>query len=318
MHTKAIALAAIACIALGVTAGCASSGGDGSASSPSGTGTPGTVGDISTGVSPDPAAVKLLPASATAKGTITIALDLEYPPTSFLSSSKEPEGFNVDIARLLAAKLGLKLQIENVSFDTIIPGLTGGRYDFTASDMSATAARLKVLDMINYWADGSSLGVKNGNPQNLDINTTSICGKSIAVMTGTTQQETYLPALSKNCTANGKPAVNAVVLPNVNAALTQLSSGRIDGIFYDTPSLAYAAQQHGGIFSLIPDQYAKPASLGTSLVAIGLPKNSPLTKAMQVAMQSVIDSPLYLKALNNWGLGAGAIKTASIATSVSD
>jgi len=328
MKTRAISLLAVACLALG-TAACSTSGGESGSTGSSGAGdattsggsstsAKGTVGDIAKGVSADPAAVKLLPASVKSKGTITVAMDLQYPPTSFLSTSNQPEGYNVDIARLIAAKLGLKLDIKNVSFDTIIPGLTGGRYDFTATDMSASPDRLKVLDMINYWTDGSSLATKAGNPEKLDINTNSICGKKIAVMTGTTQQQTYLPALSKKCTAGGKQAVSTVVLPNVNTALTQLASGRIDGIFYDTPSLAYAVQQHGSTFSVNQDQYNKPASLGTDLVAIGLKKNSPLTKAVQQAMQSVMDGPLYKKALDNWGLGGGAISKASIATSVSN
>lgn len=325
MNTRAVSLLAVACLALG-TAACSSSGGgsgstgsgDPKAAGSSSTSAKGTVGDISKGVKPDPAAVKLLPASVKSKGTISVAMDLQYPPTSFLSPDNKPEGYNVDIARLIAAKLGLKLDIKNVSFDTIVPGLAGGRYDFTATDMSASPDRLKVLDMINYWTDGSSLGTKAGNPEHLDINTDSICGKKIAVMTGTTQQQTYLPALSKKCSADGKPAVKAVVLPNVNGALTQLASGRIDGIFYDTPSLAYAVQQHGATFSVSPNQYNKPAALGTDLVAIGLKKHSPLTKAVQQAMQSVMDGPLYKKALNNWGLGGGAISKASIATSVSD
>ncbi len=320
MKIRSISLVAVACLALGVAAGCSSSG-SGSASGKSGgasNAATGATGNIAAGVAPDTAAVNLLPASAKQKGSITVAMDLAYPPTSFLSTSNQPEGFNVDIARLIAAKLGLKLNIENVSFDTIIPGLTGGRYDFTTTDMSATPARLKVLDMINYWNAGSSLGVKAGNPENLNINDTSICGKSIAVMTGTTQQQTYLPALSTKCTDNGKAAIKAVVLPNVNTALTQLASGRIAGIFYDTSSLAYAAQQHGSAFTLTKPQYDKPAALGTDLVAIGLAKNSPLTKAVQAAMQSIMDGPLYMKALNNWGLGSGAIKTASIATSPAD
>jgi polar amino acid transport system substrate-binding protein len=338
MRTRTISLVAVGCLALG-TAGCSSSaGGSGSAGSGSPAGSPsasgsaasasssataagasatpasGTVGDISQGVSPDPAAVKLLPASVKSKGTISVAMELNYPPTSFLSEDNKPEGINVDIARLIAAKLGLKLEIKNVSFDTIIPGLTGGRYDFTATDMSATPERLKVLDMINYWTAGSSLATKAGNPQKLDINTDSICGKQIAVMPGTTQQQKYLPALSKKCTDAGKPAAKPVVLPNVNGALTQLSSGRVDGIFYDTSSLAYAVQQHSTAFALAGEQYDKPASFGTDVVAIALKKDSPLTKALQKAMQSVMDGPLYKKALNNWGLGAGAIKTASIAT----
>lgn len=319
MKTQSISLIAVACLALGTTA-CSSSGGgsDNSGGSHTGgtatTSATGTTGDISKGVTADPAAVKLLPASAKSNGTISVALDMNTVPTSFYSASNKPEGFNVDISRLIAAKLGLKLVIKDVSFTTIIPGLTGGRYDFTATDMSASSERLKQLDMINYWKDGSSLLEKSGNPKKLDINTTSICGSSIAVQTGSTQQQTYLPELSKKCAAAGKPAVKTVVLPNVNTALTQVSSGRADGFFYDTPTLAYAVQQHGAAFTLTTSQYAKPARLGTDLVAIGLSKHSPLTKAVQVAMQSVIDGPLYKKALENWGMGAGAIKTASIAT----
>lgn len=332
MKPTLISFALTACLVAAVTAGCSSSAGSSggsnggttgavavspgsSGATSSGSGGSDASGNIAAGVAPDPAAAKLLPASVKSKGAISVAEDLQYPPTSFLSSSNQPEGYNVDIARLIAAKLGLQLKIDNVSFDTIIPGIAGGRYDFTATDMSATPERLKVLDMINYWTDGSSLAVKSGNPANLDINNSSICGKSIAVMTGTTQQQTYLPALSKKCSSSGKSAAKAVTLPNVNAALTQLASGRIDGIFYDTPSLAYAAQQHGTTFSVTSRQYAKPASLGTDLVAIGLAKNSPLTKPVQAALQSLIDDGLYKKALDKWGLGGGAITTASIATS---
>ncbi|MFT4010732.1 MAG: transporter substrate-binding domain-containing protein [Nocardioidaceae bacterium] len=316
MKIKPISLAAVTCLALGVTAGCSSSDDDSGSTASNGatSSATGTTGDIAEGVTADADAVAALPADVKSEGTITVAMDLQYPPTSFLDTSSNPVGFNVDISRLLAAKLGLKLKIENVSFDTIIPGITGGRYDFTATNMSATPERLKVLDMINYWSDGSSLGVKAGNPDDLDINDTSICGKAIAVMTGSTQQETYLPALSKNCTSSGETAVKTVVLPNVNTALTQLSSGRIDGIFTDTPALAWAVQEHGSAFAVTPDQYDKPASLGNDLVALGLKKDSPLTAAMQKAMQSIIDSPLYMKALDNWGLGGGAIKTADKAT----
>lgn len=313
--TSLLTIASLAAL-LGTAAcsGSSSSGTTGSASGSSTSMASGSAGDISAGVSADADAQKLLPASMKSGGTLTVAMDLAYPPTSFLSPTNEPMGYNVDIARLLAAKLGLKLKIANVSFDTIVPGLTGGRYDFTATDMSATPERLKVLDMINYWTDGSSLGVKAGNPDKLNLADKSICGKTIAVMTGTTQAETYLPAISKDCTAGGKEAVKQVTLPNVQTALTQLASSRIAGIFYDTPSLAWAAKQNPSAFQLTTPQYDKPASLGTDLVAIGLKKGSELSKPMQMAMQSIIDSPLYLKALNNWGLGSGAIKTATMAS----
>ncbi|NKE63636.1 amino acid ABC transporter substrate-binding protein, partial [Lentzea sp. PSKA42] len=67
--------------------------------------------DISAGVQPDPAAVKLLPESVKAKGKISVAMDLSSPPTTFLAKdNKTPIGFNPDMARLIAAKLGVKLQ----------------------------------------------------------------------------------------------------------------------------------------------------------------------------------------------------------------
>ncbi len=77
-------------------------------------------------------------------------MDLHYPPTTFLADDNvTPIGLNPDIARLVAKKLGLKLKFENTAFDTIVPGLDGGRYDFTATTMSPTEERLKVLDMID-------------------------------------------------------------------------------------------------------------------------------------------------------------------------
>jgi polar amino acid transport system substrate-binding protein len=108
--------------------------------------------DISEGVQPDERAVTLLPQSYKDKGELTVAMDLHYPPTTFLADDNTtPIGLNPDMARLIAKKLGLRLKFENTAFDTIIPGLDGGRYDFTATTMSPSAERLKVLDMIDYF-----------------------------------------------------------------------------------------------------------------------------------------------------------------------
>ena len=115
--------------------------------------------DISEGVQPDPAAVALLPQSIKDKGELTVAMDLHYPPTTFLAEDNTtPIGLNPDIARLVAKKLDLKLKFVNTKFDTIIPGLDGGRYDFTATTMSTTEERLKVLDMIDYFKAGNVRG----------------------------------------------------------------------------------------------------------------------------------------------------------------
>jgi polar amino acid transport system substrate-binding protein len=264
--------------------------------------------DISEGIKPDEAAVKLLPQSVKDKGELTVAMDLHYPPTTFLAEDNQtPIGLNPDIARLLAKKLDLKLKFVDTKFDTIVPGLDGGRFYFTATTMSKTEERLKVLDMVDYFKAGNSVAAAAGNPLNLTVET--LCGKNIAVTQGSTGQLKRLPDLSEQtCTSKGQPAINAVTLPNVQEALTQLHSKRIDGVLYDTTSLGWAQKQQPGSFTIIGR-----VNVGTSdLTAVGLKKGSPLTPAMQAALQSVLKSPEYKKSLQNWGLESGAITDAKL------
>jgi polar amino acid transport system substrate-binding protein len=265
--------------------------------------------DISEGVQPDAAAVALLPESYKAKGEITVAMDLSSPPMTFLAEDNTtPIGVNPDLARLVAKKLGLKLKFENTAFDTIIPGIDGGRYDFTATTMSATEERLKVLDMINYIKGGSAVAVPHGNPNNLANDT--LCGKNIGVTKGSTQQLKHLPNVSKwTCEEKGKPAINGVTLPNVQEALTQLDSKRIDGVFYDASGLAWAAEQQPNHFTILEPRMDTRTNTN---VAMGVKKGSPLTPALQKAIQSVLETPEYKESLEYWGLGESAITEAKI------
>lgn len=265
--------------------------------------------DISEGVQPDPKAVSLLPQSYKDKGELTVAADLHYPPTVFLAEDNQtPIGLNPDITRLIAKKLGVKVKFVDTKFDTIIPGLDGGRYDFTVSTMAKTEERLKVVDMIDYFKAGSSIGVNAGNPQNLTNET--LCGKNVAVTQGSTGQLLRLPALNeKTCVSKGKPAINPVTLPNIQEALVQLHAKRIDAILYDTTALAWAQTQQPGSFQMLTPALNVG---GTGIVAVALKKDSPLTPAIQAAVQSILGTPEYKESLKTWGLEFGAITDAKL------
>ncbi len=118
---RTIQIAALAAIAAMGLAACGSGSAD--------TATPGAsastqTDDISVNVAVDQNASALVPQSVKDKGTLTVAMELKYPPTSFIAEDgKTPIGLNVDMARLIAKKLGLQLEIADVGFDTIIPGL---------------------------------------------------------------------------------------------------------------------------------------------------------------------------------------------------
>jgi polar amino acid transport system substrate-binding protein len=228
--------------------------------------------------------------------------------TFLAEDNTTPIGVNPDLARLVAKKLGLKLKFENTAFDTIIPGIDGGRYDFTATTMSATPERLKVLDMINYLKGGSAVAVPHGNPNNLTNDT--LCGKNIGVTKGSTQQLRHLPNVSKwTCEEKGQPAINGVTLPNIQEALTQLDSKRIDGVFYDASALAWANEQQPNHFTILEPRMDTRTNTN---VAMALKKGSPLTPALQKAIQSVLESPEYKESLEYWGLAESAITEAEI------
>ena len=262
--------------------------------------------DISVNVAVDQNASALVPQSVKDKGTLTVAMELKYPPTSFIAEDgKTPIGLNVDMARLIAKKLGLQLEIADVGFDTIIPGLQGNRYDMTATSMSPTAERVAVVDMIDYFRTGGSVAVAKGNPDGFAVD--NLCGREVVVTKGSIQATKRLPELSKSqCEDQGKPAITGIILPSIQDAMTQLASGRIKAIYYDTPSLGWAATQQPNRFEVLSPQ------VNESVVAVALPKGSELTPAVQAAIQSIMGTPEYQEALRRWGLEGLGISEAKL------
>lgn len=266
--------------------------------------------DVSS-VTVDEAAAELVPDEVKDRGILRSAMDLHYPPTSFKNSgSKEALGFNADFTRLLAARLDLDVKFSNVTFDTIITGIEAGRYDISAHNYSATPERLKAVDMVSYWKSGSSFVVLSGNPDNLDANDLSVCGKKIAVHKGSTQVDKHLPEINDECVEAGKPETEEVLLPEVQSSMTQLVSKRVDAVFADTPQLAWAASEQPEKFELLKPQYEKKD--GTDIVSMALPKDSELTKAVEQATKNLVETDEYSEALSRWHLESGAIEGSDV------
>src|SRR3546814_13843523 len=60
--------------------------------------------------------------------TLTMLSDPEYPPQSFLNDNNEMDGFDVDVGKEIAERLGVELEIVTTSWDIITPGNWGGRW----------------------------------------------------------------------------------------------------------------------------------------------------------------------------------------------
>ena len=69
-----------------------------------------------------------------------------YPPFGFIDANNELAGFDVDVARAVAAKLGVTLSLATPGWETIVSGRWQGRWDICICSMSPTAERAKVLN----------------------------------------------------------------------------------------------------------------------------------------------------------------------------
>ncbi|MQS13985.1 ABC transporter substrate-binding protein [Streptomyces kaniharaensis] len=252
-------------------------------------------------VTADPALVAQVPADIKSAGKIVVASDASYAPNEFQDASGKIIGMDVDLANAIGQKLGLQVEVQNSQFTAIIPGIQANKFQLGMSSFTDNKEREATVDMVTYFLAGTSAAVKKGNPDKIDPN--DLCGKKIAVQTGTTQADSIKDTITPNCTKAGKPGV-----PNdgdkfdlQTDVTTALVSGRDQVMLADSPVIDYAIKQTNGQLEQLGTVEGK-APYGVVLV-----KGSALTKPVQGAIQSLMDDGTYKQILEKWGVQAGAI-----------
>lgn len=89
----------------------------------------------------------------TDKPNLVMATNAEFPPYEYIDGDKY-YGIDVEIAKIIADKLGYDLMIENVSFDSIIPGVQAGKYDMGMAGLTVTDERLESVNFSDTYAKG--------------------------------------------------------------------------------------------------------------------------------------------------------------------
>jgi polar amino acid transport system substrate-binding protein len=115
-------------------------------------------------------------------GTIRIAVPQDFPPFGSVGLSLQPEGYDIDTARLIAHALGVKLVLVPVTSDNRIPYLQTNKVDLVISSLGKTPDRAKVIDFSEDYAPFFS-GVFG--PPGLDVSKPAdLAGKTIGVTRG--------------------------------------------------------------------------------------------------------------------------------------
>ena len=126
--------------------------------------------------------------AADTKDTLTVGMELKYPPFEMTDEKGNPTGISVDMANALGKFLGKKIVIQNTPLDGLIPSLKSGKIDLIISSMTSTPERAQSIDFSNpYLKTGLCLLLrKKSNAQTLsDLN---VAGRFVAVKQGTTGQ----------------------------------------------------------------------------------------------------------------------------------
>jgi polar amino acid transport system substrate-binding protein len=251
-----------------------------------------------------------VPAPIKSKGTLNVATEAQYAPNEFIAPDGHTIiGMDADLMRALGEVMGLKVNLINANFETIIPGLAAGRYDLGISSFTDTKEREKTVDFVDYFSAGISFYAKtSANPGVTEL--ADLCGKTVAVEKGTVEQE-EAEAQSKKCGKEGKKSVTVLSFPGQNAVNLAVSSGRAELGMADSPVVAYQIKQSNGQFKLIGKSYA------FAPYGIAVPKTSGMTTPLVAALKELMANGTYLKILEKWGVESGAITTPKVNGAIS-
>ena len=152
-------------------------------------------------------------------GKLTIATSPDFPPFESLEGDKVV-GIEIDLLEMIAEKLGVELEINQMDFDSVLPGIQSGKFNVGVSGITVTEDRKKNADFtVPYFAAAQAIVVLKDSPikSKADLE-----GKKVSVQTGTTAEE--------YCMKNG---YDVSAFQANNDALSALTSGKVDAWVID-------------------------------------------------------------------------------------
>ena len=160
-----------------------------------------------------------------AAGALKVGTEGTYAPFTFHDASNALTGFDVEIARAIAARLGVKAEFVEGKWDGLIAGLDAKRYDVVINEVTITAARKAKYDFSSvYIVSKAALVVRSDN--------TSL--KSFADLKGKKAGESLTSNFAQLARSYG---ADVVQVDGFNQAIDLLLAGRVDATIND--SLSY-------------------------------------------------------------------------------
>ena len=202
------------------------------------TAAPETTAAATAAVTATPAAKGVLDAIK-AKGELVVATNPEYPPFESMDGDKFV-GIDMDLAQIIADKLGVKLKIDNMSFDAVLAAVPTGKCDLGMSSLSINEDRKKAMDFSDPYMTTSikMLVAKGSTIKTLD----DLTGKKIGVQLGT---------LADTTVASFVKGAEVSRMNKDSDAVLDLINGKVDAVMTDAAPAKMLADKNADKIMLI-------------------------------------------------------------------
>ena len=211
------------------------------------------------------------------EGKLHMATNAAFPPYEMISDNGGFEGIDVEIATLIAQKLGLELVVDDMEFGSVITSVQGGKSDIAMAGLTVTEERKQNVDFTESYAMGVQVIIV---PEDSDIATVNDLAndKMIGVQDGTTG---YIYC-SAPVDEGGYGEDHVTSYPNGAMAIEALKGGKVDAVVIDTePAKAFVAANEG--LKILDTEYI------VENYAIGISKdNNGLRDAVNDALKELI------------------------------
>ncbi|SDX30562.1 amino acid ABC transporter substrate-binding protein, PAAT family [Paenibacillus sp. PDC88] len=222
-------------------------------------------------------------------GTMKVGMMGTYRPYNFLNDNKEMDGFDADIAREVAKRLGVEVEFVSQEFSGLTPSLQSKKIDAIISQMTITDERKQALDFSEgYITNQVKIIVKNDNNDITKLE--DFKGKTIGVGLGT-NDETYL----RNEVLPKVGDFTIKTYDDVITSLKDLDAGRIDATINNLYALKPIIDSNGFKIKAVGEP------IKSDQAGIAVRKNNPeLVAALNEALQGMKDDGTYNTIFKKW------------------
>ena len=258
----------------------------------------------------DPELAAKVPEAISKDSKLTVATTAGSIPLSFYATDNTtPIGSEVDIAQLVADKLGLQLDIQVTSWENWPLKTQSGDFEAVFSNVGVNADRVKLFDFASYRA--AYMGFEAKKSATYDIKgADDISGLRVSVGSGTNQEKILL-AWNKELEGKGKAPATLQYYSSDADTILALSSGRTDLNIAPYPSTVYRENTRDDLKVVGKVNAGWPSE---TLVAATTLKGNGLATVITDALNSAIKDGSYAKVLDRWGLSEEALPASETIT----